>query len=130
MHIIFENPKRQTYAQKQQEQVGTDEAEVNSCISPSIVKFKAETTVKLVSDFVSTVFTGTGCVIDQVPRTQFLKERSHVFSTCLASGCIEQIKFGCSTNNGPVVKFGCHHSANEACERIQLVQPNSPEFRD
>lgn len=93
-------------------------------------KVVAEGRVKLVADLVRAVIAGRRVVCAEVARAAGGKEVGHVLAARLAGRRGERVELGRRALDLAAVELGDDHAADEARERVQLVQPRAPEARD
>lgn len=117
-------------SQEQQDEVTSNESAQDAQISPSVTKFQAELLVKLVAVFESTILAHFGCVVDEISGTASLEESRHVFSTAHAGRRSEPVQLRWTTDNVSAMQFSNNHATNQTCERIELIQPRTPETRN
>jgi hypothetical protein len=109
-------------------QVASNESSEDAQVSPPVAKLVTEGFVKLVANLVGAVVADIGCVIEEVSRRTAGEEIAHVCSTVLTLWGAELIVLAGCAFDREVVEFGNDHAANEACERVKLVKPHTPEL--
>ena len=119
-----------TYAQKQNKQITPNKCSQNPKISPTIVKVQAKRSIKLITDFIRAELTRTRSIIHNVSSPSTTEKLLHVAPASLARGRRKVLKFLGSALDRATVKFSHHHTTNETRERIKLIKPRAPEFRD
>ena len=130
----FQNPSSTTVevevagSNEQDDQVAADERGQDTQIPPSVAEAVLERRVELVANLVRTVLAGAGHVVEEVARGAAGEEVAHVLAAALAFRCLESVVFSRCASDCQIVEFGDHHSANEAGEGVQLVQPHTPEL--
>lgn len=117
-------------SQEQDDQVTSNERSENAQISPPVVEFISERLVELVTNLVCAVFAYVGSVVKNVPRCAAAEEILHVGAAVFTIGCAELVEFARCAFDFAVVEFRDDHAADEACEGVELVEPDTPELGD
>jgi phage FluMu protein Com len=113
---------------EENDQVTCDEGSEDAKIPPSVVELVAKRLEEFITDLVCAVLAHLGGVVQEVAWCTLLEEVGHVLSAVLTIRCAECIEFSLRAANGQVVKFGDDHTANQACEGVEFVQPHTPEL--
>jgi len=116
--------------QEQNGQIARDERSKDAQISPPVAKCESERLEELVADFVRAVPAYVGRVVEDVARRAAAEEIRHVVAAVLARGGAELLVFAGRAFDFAAVHFGHDHAANQACEGVELVEPDAPEFGD
>jgi hypothetical protein len=113
---------------EENDQVACDEGRENAQVPPPVVELVAKGLEKFIANLVCAVVANLGSVVHEVARRTTLEKVGHVFSTILTIRCTEGVEFFRRATNLQVVEFGDDHTANQACEGIELVQPHTPKL--
>lgn len=117
-------------AQKQKNQVRSNENNVDAQIPPAIIKTELQRLEELVTNLVGTILTHASSVVDNVTSAAALEEVGHVVPTCHTWRSIEYIEFSGSALHSSVVQLGYNHTTDKTSKGIKLVEPGTPKLRD
>jgi len=119
-----------TYTQKQQAQITPHKRSQDPQIPPSIPKVQSKALIELITDLIRTVLTSTRRIIHNIPIPSPLEETRHVLPTSLSRRRSKMLQLFRRASHSPAMQFRDDHAADEARERVELIQPRAPEFRD
>ena len=111
-------------------QVAGNESSENTQVSPSIAELVSKRSIELVADLVGAVIADVGGVIEEVSGRTAGKEVAHVRPTVLTLWGAELVVLARRTFDFEVMEFGDNHAADEARERVKLIEPYTPELGD
>ena len=111
-------------------QVAGNESSEDTQVSPSVAELVSKRSIELVANLVGAVIADVGGVVEEVSGRTAGEEVAHVRSTFLALWGAELVVLARCTFNFEVMKFGNNHAADEARERVELIEPYTPEFGD
>lgn len=111
-------------------QVAGNESSEDTQVSPSVAELVSKRSIELVADLVGAVIADVGGVVEEVSGRTAGEEVAHVRSTFLALWGAELVVLARCTLDFEVMKFSNNHAADEARERVQLIEPYTPEFGD
>ena len=111
-------------------QVAGNESSEDTQVSPSVAELVSKRSIELVANLVGAVIADVGGVVEEVSGRTAGEEVAHVRSTFLALWGAELVVLARCTLDFEVMKFGNNHAADEACERVQLIEPHTPELGD
>jgi hypothetical protein len=114
--------------QEENSQVTDNKRSKDTQISPSIAELIAKRLVEFIADLVCAISAHIGCVIQEVARRTTTKEVGHVVSAVLTLRCAELIELASVALDLAAVKFSDNHTANQACEGVEFVEPDTPKL--
>jgi hypothetical protein len=114
--------------QEKNDQVAADKRSKDTQVPPPVIERVSKRLVKLVSNLVRAILAYVGRVVQKVTWCTAAKEVGHVVSAVLALRRAERVEFASCALDFAAVKFGDDHTADQTCEGVELVEPDTPEF--